>query len=513
MKAFKTIAFLVCWIGQLAFEFWLGKQVWALDMLPFRMFFTGVIVFFLLWILEALLVIYARRKNTDPKTGRICKTVSVLLILLTLFACVVGVQASQKLSRTIDSVTEPKVATTSFAVYVRRNDRAKTLVDAENYDFGVSTAFDTENTRKAIQMLNECFDRELQTTDFDTVQKMVDALLAEETDAILLNMAYVPILAETVGYEDFGEQTRVLYELSVEMVKQPASSDRQANAGGALVGKNLHPVADITTDPFVVYLSGSDTRSASLVTGNSDVNILVVVNPQSKNILLLNTPRDYYIPNPAGKGALDKLTHCGVYGISCSIDALSDLYDETVQYYAQINFKGFEMLIDSIGGITVESDYDFTTLNGKFHIIKGPNVLNGTQALGFVRERYSFSTGDNQRGINQMKVLTAVIESLSTGKVIRHYSTLLNGLRGMFITNISSKEISDLVKMQLGDGADWNVQSFAVTGNTGMEYTFSIPNARASVMYPDESLIQKASELVNRVIAGDTIQEEDIQTK
>lgn len=509
MKKLRTILFLLVWIGQLASEFWLGKHVWALDMLPFRMFFTGCIVFALLWVLEGLLFLYGSRSKTAPKTGRVCRIAAFVLIFATFLVCGIGVNASNKLSQTIDTVTERKPATTTLAVYVRKNDRAKTLDDVSDYDFGVSTAFDTENTEAAIKQLHAYYEKDVETTDYNTVQEMVDGLFEKEVDAILLNTAYVPILEETDGYESFSNDTRVLYDFSVEMVKQPESADQVAGQG---TGSNLRPVADITSDPFIIYLSGSDTRSATLVPGNSDVNILVVVNPQSKNILLLNTPRDYYIPNPAGRGALDKLTHCGVYGISCSIDALSALYDEPISYYAQINFKGFEMLIDSIGGVTVDSDYDFTTRNGKFHITKGPNNLNGAQALGFVRERYSFNTGDNQRGINQMKVLSAVIDQLSTGKVIRHYSTVLNGLRGMFLTNISSKEISDLVKMQLDDRADWNVQSFAVTGNTGMEYTFSIPHSRASVMYQDTQLVAKATQLVDRVISGDTLSDEDVQT-
>ena len=506
MKLFRSILYLFAWIGQIALGYLLGKRVWALEMIPFRVFFIGCILLILLWALEVFLYLRGIRLEKQGKGGKSSRIAAFTLILLSLLVSVIGIFAANKLQHTLHSVTEPKVATTSFSVFVLKDDPAQTIADMDGYLLGVATSFDTENTNEAIRRLSEKTPSSLKTEDHDTVQEMVDALYAEKAGAILLNSAYVPILEETEGYETFGEDTRALYDIDVVMQSQPAAS----SGSHARPTENLVSVPVVTQDPFVVYLSGSDTRSDVLLTGNSDVNILVAVNPATKNILLLNTPRDYYIPNPAGDGALDKLTHCGVYGISCSVQALSDLYDETINYYAQINFKGFESLINAVGGITVDSDYAFTTRIGHYQISKGPNQLNGAQALGFVRERYFFNTGDNQRGLNQMKAITAVIQKLTAGNVITHYNSILDSLQGMFVTSFSSKELSDLVKMQLNDGADWNVHSFAVTGSNGMELTYSIPRTRLSVMYQDKALVAKAANLLDRVISGETISDEDV---
>lgn len=512
MKVFRSILFVLCWVGQIAAEYWLGKHVWALNMIPFKMFLAGCLVLSLFWLLEGFLFLYGNRLPKEKKSGRVYRLIAFLLILLTVLACIIGVFAVRKLGNTIQNMTEPKTATTTFSVYVLKDDPAQTIEDAAQYTFGVSTAFDTDNTMEAIDMLDKAVSSKIKTEDYDTVQEMVDALFEKEAGAILLNKAYIPILGETEGYESFSDDTRELYDIDVVMKSQPVAPE---DVGDATVDTrpvdNLVPVKDVTKDPFVIYISGSDTRSNMLITSNSDVNILVVVNPVTKNILLLNTPRDYYVPNPAGRGALDKLTHCGVYGISCSATALSDLYDEPVNYYAQINFRGFENLIDAVGGVTVDSDYDFTTAHGKFHITKGPNQLNGKEALGFVRERYAFNSGDRQRGMNQMKVITAVINKLSAGTVITHYNSILDSLQGMFATNFSAKELSDLVKMQLGDKADWNVHSYAVTGGDGREFTYSIPRTRLYVMYQDKNLVSKATNLIDRVIAGDTITDEDVK--
>ena len=507
MKVFRGILFVLIWIGQIAAEIWAGVHVWRLDMLPLRLFLFGILVLSLLWIFEGLLFFYGNRQEKGTKKGLICRLIPVVLIVLTVLACVYGVFASDKVGETISSVTETQSVTSSYAVFVRKDSKAVELEDASGYDFGVTSSYDKENTITAIRMLRESFDSKITTVDHDSVPEMVLALFEEDVDAILLNEAYVPIMEELEGFEDVSDNTRVIARFVVEQKKTAVPSGSETK-GDKLPTENLQPVPDITKDPFVVYLSGSDTRSKTLETSNSDVNILVIVNPQSKQILLLNTPRDYYIPNPAGGGKLDKLTHCGVYGIDNSISALADLYGVVVNYYAQINFSGFETLIDAVGGVTIESEIAFKTLNGGFEIKEGTNKLNGEQALGYVRERYAFQTGDNQRGLNQMKVLTAVIDKLSSARLVTHYNSILNSLQGMFTTSISSEEISALVKMQLGDGGDWNIKSFAVTGNTGNDITFSIPRVAVSVMYQDEALVKRAADLVDLVIAGEELTDE-----
>ena len=77
----------------------------------------------------------------------------------------------------------------------------------------------------------------------------------------------------------------------------------------------------ITKEPFVIYLSGVDTRGELTEKARSDVNILAVVNPQTKQVALINTPRDYYV-DLAGTNSKDKLTHAGLYGVETSMATL-----------------------------------------------------------------------------------------------------------------------------------------------------------------------------------------------
>ena len=261
----------------------------------------------------------------------------------------------------------------------------------------------------------------------------------------------------------------------------------------------------------MVYLSGSDSYEDEVIQdGRSDVNILVAVNPMTKQILLLNTPRDYYVQNTAGGYQRDKLTHCGLYGIGCSMDTLGNLYDIDVDYYVRINFSGFKKMIDALGGITVYSDYAFTAIT-RTDIQEGENHLTGQQALDFARERYTLPGGDNERGRHQMQVITAVIEKATSGTtIISNYSDIMASVEGMFTMNVPMELVSELMKMQLSDMARWNIVSYAVTGGDSMEECYSVMGQDLSVIIPYESSVSKASRLIDMVYSGEILTEEVI---
>lgn len=266
--------------------------------------------------------------------------------------------------------------------------------------------------------------------------------------------------------------------------------------------------ANPTEEAFIVYLGGSDTRSSTLTKSRCDVNILAVINPNTKQALLVNTPRDYYVSNPAGSGAKDKLAHCSLYGMDNAKQALSDLYGIPVSYGGVINFKGFETLIDALGGVTVYSDTAFTTTAGGYYIKQGENTLNGAQALAFARERSKLSGGDNTRGKNQMQVITAMVRQLSGGNLLTRWRDIMDSLEGMFTTDMPLRTITKFATNHLSDIAAWEILSTAVTGTSGTDYNWS-SGGNAYVMYPDDS-VARVSALMQRVLDGQRITAEDI---
>ena len=488
------------WLLQLLAEGVALAGIWRLNMLPEDYFLMLAGVFGVMLMLTGCLMLPRGAARFQSGFG------VFLSFAIFASACAAALMV-QDAHGTIQGISGHTASELTLAVYVRADDPAQNIRDAAGYRFAVVRDYEVENTQKVVDAVEKELGHQIQVVQYDGTKSLVAAFFSGESDALILNSAYTSLLEEIEGYEDFYDRIRVLYE-----VKSSAWSSMLESIGQNGLFQNKDENRNVTKDPFVVYLSGSDTRNKTLsTTGRSDVNILAVVNPETKQVLLVNTPRDYYIPNPASSaGTKDKLTHCGNYGIECSVQALMDLYDVDVDYYAQINFTGLETMIDAIGGVTVISDTAFSTFDGKY-FPKGEVNLNGAQALSFARERKNLPTGDNGRGRNQMKVITAVINKLTSGStLLANYGEIMESLTGMFATSMSASDISSLVKMQLGDLARWNIQSFAVTGTNGSAVTYSAPGMNLAVIYPDEGVVNYASYLIQQIMEDQVLSEADM---
>lgn len=273
---------------------------------------------------------------------------------------------------------------------------------------------------------------------------------------------------------------------------------------GEVTGPEAHKV---TIEPFVVYLSGVDTRGELTENARSDVNILAVVNPETKQVALINTPRDYYV-DLAGTSSKDKLTHAGMYGVHTSMDTLGSLYGVEVDHFVRINFAGFIRIVDAIGGVDVYSDQAFTSVGSPGYydpttFAEGWNHLDGKAALAFARERHAFATGDIQRGINQMKVIDAMLQKIKSPTLLMSFSKLMDVVSDCFVTSFSQAQISALVRMQLADFAEWQIQSYTVTGTSGSStHCYSAQGQKLYIMKPDEASVNEARALAASVLGG-----------
>ena len=423
------------------------------------------------------------------------RIVSCVLALLIAFGCAAVFKMALDTYHLLDDATGAATNSRDIYVLVRKEDPAQSLKDTKQYRYGALQDYDTEFTKQMIAAIEAETGETVNLTYFAQSADLANGIKDHTVDAIIANGVTLSLLTEQESFANFLEQMRILHTLTyIEENKDDSSAGE----------------FQITKTPFAVYISGSDTRGKKLGTSRSDVNILAIVNPTTKQVLLVNTPRDTLVPNSSGDGALDKLTHCGNYGIECSIDALESLYNVDIKYYGKINFYGFEAFIDAIGGITVYSDQSFTTNDG-IYIKKGENTLNGEEALSFSRDRKHVSGGDYTRGKNQMRVIQSVIGKLSSSTtIISKYADIMDSLEGMLATNLTMEDISSLVKMQLGDMAKWNVQTYALTGKGDMQLTYSDPGKELSVMWPDEDSQAYANTLIAKVIDGEVLTEADM---
>ena len=328
------------------------------------------------------------------------------------------------------------------------------------------------------------------TSEFSSLSKK---LLDGQFDAIVLEESYLTLAYEEV--DDFKDSIKIIYTFEVKIDSHKEESN-----------------VSVTKEPFILYISGIDQYgNVNSVRGRSDVNQIVVVNPKTNHILLVNTPRDYYVQLAGTTGLKDKLTHAGIYGIDKSIQTLENLYDIDIHYYLRVNFNTLIQVVDVIGGIDVYSDSSFTCwTNRKVHVEEGWNHFNGEQALAYARERHAYVTGDHHRGQNQQQVITAIIEKVSKSSVlISKYNSILNTLNGSFQTDMPMDTITSFIRYQLDQMPSWNVESIAVTGYNSSNYTYSMGYGyQLYVMEPDYNSVEEAKQRINEVLSeGESIYE------
>lgn len=405
----------------------------------------------------------------------------------------------------LSDITSGTTEVDEINYYVLADDPAQSIEDASDYTFGVLGSMDRENTDYAVSEAEGKTGSPLTLQEYDDIQALAAALYSKDIGAAIINQAYVDVLEDMEDYSDFSTETRVLETVSKE--------------SEVISAEEFLPADEICTTPFTIYISGCDQSGSISTKGRSDVNIMATINPVTKQVILISTPRDYYIPLSISGGQKDKLTHAGIYGVDVSMDTLGMLYDTDLSLYFKVNFTGFKDIINALGGIEVESDVAFTagkdassqSDKGSYTFKEGMNELDGGAALAFSRERHAFATGDRQRGINQMKVIEGVLRKVESVALLTNYADIMKSISGSFETNLTSKQIQALVKMQMDDMASWNILTYSVTGSDAKEATFSSPSHKAYVMIPDDSTVQKGIELVDKVCDGEELTKADLE--
>ena len=435
---------------------------------------------------------------SQKKTMQYVFATACLLICAVLL--VVGVYV-KKTSNTLSEISDNRGEVTLVSVYVFDKDQAQHVKDAADYDFGILDSLDRENTEQALAMLEKDVNQKIKTVTADSITSVADEMMDDEVQAIVMNEAYMEILSE---WEEEGSETRSSqerdYSAFVSSLRRIATYE---------IKSSRQEKTAIDEEQFILYISGIDTWGDISTRSRSDVNIMAVVNTESRQLLLVTTPRDYYVPLSVSDGVRDKLTHAGIYGVQCSVDTLSMLYDIEIDYYFRVNFSGFEKIIDALGGITVWSDYEFH-VEPDFDYGKGENELNGIEALAFARERYTLPGGDAARAQNQMNVIISVADKLTSAALLTNYAGILDSLDGTFETDMPYDALAALVRQQLLDGGEWDTITYAVSGTSSMAGTYSMGNTQLYVIEPDQKTLDRAKMLIRKVQAGETITDADL---
>ena len=460
--------------------------LFVLDMLPVK--YLAIIAGLLL---IALLIVFTSQLLSKKK-GIAGKIFSVLMSVI----LAVGSFYSFNANGTVSEISGSGTKVDKVVVAVLADDPAESIQDAKDYSFGVQYALKGEEIQETVGAINEELGSAIAETEYRSVQEQATALHNGDVQAIIYNEAYNGILSEEFG--DFGNSIKVIYSHSIE----------------TKVENNAAEQVEVKDDTFTVYISGIDVYGAIETNSRSDVNIMAVVNPTSHQILLVTTPRDYYVEIPGiSGGELDKLTHAGIYGVDASMATLGQLYDTTIDFYARVNFTSLVEMVDALGGVDVYSEQAFTTSEDTglvMNVVQGENHFNGQQALAFSRERMNVDGGDFQRGKNQQAVITAMIKKAVSPAILVGANGILNSVSGNVDTNMSQDQIQTLIKTQLSDGGAWNIKSVAAEGTGDQQYCFSSPGSLLYVTQPDPNSVASIKAMIDSVENGEVFTDSEV---
>ena len=461
--------------------------IWRLGMIPTKLV-AG---------LAAILLVFAALLFTMQIITRgkaiVSKLVSILMSAVLVFGSVylfrthnaVADISGDSIGKQVDSVL----------VAVLQDDPAEKVQDTADYIYGVQHSAVEDEIHHAMKKVNEDAGAEVMTAEYNTLNEQAAALLDGSVQAMVYNEAYGGILDEV--YEGFSSQIKIIGQYSIE--SEPTEEETVLAGAAAEV--------DVENETFNMYISGIDVSGPISSKSRSDVNIIATVNPATKQILLTNTPRDYYVPIPGitGEGK-DKLTHAGIYGVDKSMATLGQLYGIEIPFYARVNFTSLITMVDLMGGVDVDSEYGFTTAAGT-SVQKGLNHFNGAQALAFARERYNVPGGDNQRGKDQMAVIQAMFKKMITPEMLMKAPTLISEVSDSVETNMSMDQIQNLIQSQLSTGGNWTIKSVAAEGTGDSQYCYSMPGTALYVMQPNMESVENVKALMQMVKDGEQLPE------
>lgn len=210
-------------------------------------------------------------------------------------------------------------------------------------------------------------------------------------------------------------------------------TDSQMNRTVSLAGTG-RPTAGKGVNTLLV---GSDSREGLTKTDRDRLKVgheptkrtdtMMVVHQGDEGTTLLSLPRDSWVEIPAFKGesgkqypaTWNKLNAAYAWGgaelLTATVEHNTGI---RMNHYAEIGFKGFEEIVDSVGGVTIDVKRRIKDRNSGADFQAGAQRMNGAQALAYVRQRYQEARGDLGRNENQQEFLTALSNEIGPGNVL-----------------------------------------------------------------------------------------------
>lgn len=256
------------------------------------------------------------------------------------------------------------------------------------------------------------------------------SLISEEIDVAILPANY----ANTIGTEEQLEP----YIVDTAALTTFKESVVQTGTDGA--------EKDLTVEPFTVLISGENE-------GLADSIIIVSVNPVSMKVTMTSIARDSFVPITCYNYASSKINSSHAVSEACLVDTVTYMTGIDIDYTVEFNFASVIQVVDAVGGVDVYNPVEFdgqcwdvaTDALVVLPIPAGNVHLNGTQALGFVRERYAFEEGDFARQQHQQEVIEQVVKKVMDTRDPNTYLKILDAAGANIRTNLSTDQMVQFV--------------------------------------------------------------------
>lgn len=443
------------------------------NVFPFKYLAVYSVIFVIVPILLIFYTIFKKRKS---KLKGIIGFFEIIYIMV-LFG---GFFYLNKTFNFLDAFTNNyNYETKIYYVITLNNSNYKDVKDLENKNISYANNIDSSASTALKEIEKKV---KMNSKEVAGYGEMLEKLDSNEYEGALIVQSYYDVLLE--NDESIAGKYKIIYKFSIKEKVIEYVKD-----------------VDVTKETFNIYIAGIDSYDSVTTQNKSDVNIIMSVNPKTNKIILINIPRDYYIPLYGHDGEKkltgeekDKLTHAGSYGVETSIKSLEKLLDCEINYYVKLNYNALINLVDALDGVEVYSEYDFVSYELYHKFKKGMNNVDGPLALDFVRTRKAFRQGDRVRGENQQRMIQAIFKKVMSPSILIKYGDLLNAVDGSFATNISTNKITSLINMQLDKMPSWEIENLSLNGSDSYELTYSYKKQELYVMIPNEETINEVKD-------------------
>lgn len=453
-------------------------NLYKLGLLPQKYLIPISIIIVVLALLLAIVSIFKAKRKVP-------RNICFILLLCFCVGYYTGNRYVVNTSKMFDNITNLTDQVSNTVCLRAMNGNGYTEIkNFEGKNVGYVPSSDQVGTERAIQEIADS-GVNVNLQEYGDIVTMMNALFDNGIEGVIISDSLLGTLP------DIDEKFTLVTTLTNVVHKTVYYTERDKST------QTEPESASVDKETFTVLISGNDNYGGLTQNSRSDVNMLVTVNPKTGVVLMTSIPRDYYVEvncqseDVCSLGEMDKLTHTGINGIATTEQTLEKLFNIKVNYNVVANFSSLVNFVDAVGGIDIYVEEgmavkQFFSNNMLQGVDEGWNHLDGERALAYARERHAYSTGDNQRVLNQQQVLSALINKVCSPSILLHYDNLIDAVGGAFQTNMPAEDMQKLMKYELSSMPEWKFESYQLQGYGDYQYCAALGStAYVTVPYPE----------------------------